>query len=284
MSTQRRAARARTKPEGSWRSRSAAALLATTLLGHGAIAQTPPASQARPESQTQPGSPAERQNPVPGQTGVGLRGSAEVSDGDFFTGLWRRSNLLGDIGGLRTMLGNYGITLNLSETSEVFGNVTGGIHHGADYDGLTTMSVAVDTDRAFGLPGGTFNASAFQIHGRNLSAENLGTLQTASGIEATRSTRLWELWYQQVFLDGKADVKVGQQSLDQEFYVSAGSSLFINTMMGWPLIPSVDLYAGGPGLPALLARRAACGVQPINNLTVLAGVYRRQPAGRLLLR
>ena len=81
--------------------------------------------------------------------------------------------------------------------------------------------------RAFGWYGGTFNVSALQIHGRNLSADNLLTLQTASGIEADRATRLWELWYQQKFLEeDRLDIKIGQQSLDQEFMVSQNALLF----------------------------------------------------------
>jgi len=114
--------------------------------------------------------------------------------------------------------------------------VTGGTHTGFAFDGLTLLSLGIDTQKAFGLEGGTFNISALQIHGRNLSTDNLQNLQTASGIEAQRPTRLWELWYQQTFLDGQFDVKLGQQSIDQEFIGSAGSSLFINTMMGWPML------------------------------------------------
>ena len=111
------------------------------------------------------------------------------------------------------------------------------------------ISLGLDTGKAFGWKGGTFNVSALQIHGRNLSADTLDTIETASGIEAERATRLWELWYDQSFLDGNADLKVGQQSIDQEFMVSAYSGTFINTMMGWPAIPSYDLYAGGPAYP-----------------------------------
>ena len=70
-------------------------------------------------------------------------------------------------------------------------------------------------------------------------------LQTNSGILAEPTVRLWEAWYQQVFLDGRADVKLGLQSVDQEFMVSQNSLLFLNTVMGWPMIPSADLYAGG---------------------------------------
>ncbi|WP_255446365.1 hypothetical protein [Bombella sp. ESL0378] len=39
----------------------------------------------------------------------------------------------------------------------------------------------------------TFQISMEQIHGRNLSADNLGVYQTISGIEADRSTRLWKM-------------------------------------------------------------------------------------------
>jgi porin len=86
----------------------------------------------------------------------------------------------------------------------VLGNVSGGIHKGFDYDGLAQMLLQLDTNRAFGWYGGTLYVSALQIHSRNLSADNLGTLQTASGIDADRRTRLWELWYDQKFLEEAA--------------------------------------------------------------------------------
>jgi porin len=194
------------------------------------------------------------------------------------TNLWTRSNLLGDMGGLRTALGNYGLSLSLSETSEVLGNVTGGVHTGFDYDGLTQMALTLDTQKAFGWSGGTFNASALQIHGRNLAADNLSNLQTPSGIEAERATRLWELWYQQAFLDGQMDVKLGQQSIDQEFMVSTNSALYLNTMMGWPMVPSADLYAGGPAYP-LSSLGARFRAQPTDAVTVLAGVFNDNPPG-----
>ena len=119
----------------------------------------------------------------------------------FTTGLWTRSNLLGDVGGVRTALGNVGMTFGLQDTNEVFGNVTGGIKTGAAYDGVTLMSIGLDTQAAFGWEGGTFNVSAWNIRGRSLSAENLLRLQTVSGIEAAPTTRLWEVWYQQAFLE-----------------------------------------------------------------------------------
>ncbi|RKP45152.1 carbohydrate porin [Trinickia fusca] len=194
-----------------------------------------------------------------------------------WTGLWTRQTLLGDIGGLRPWLGKYGVSFGLSETSEYLANLRGGLARGATYDGLTTMSVGIDTQKAFGLPGGTFNVSALQIHGRNLSQYYLGTLNTASGIEADDTTRLWELWYQQSFFNQRMDIKVGQQSLDQEFMVSQYAGTFINTMFGWAGVPSYDMPAGGPAYPlSSLGVRVRAQITP--SLTALAGVFDGNPA------
>jgi porin len=229
------------------------ALCATPFPWGGADAQSPAPSDE----------PAQRQSPTPGPTD---------ETPDFLGGLTQRSNLLGDMGGVRPFLGKYGVTLGLQETSEVFGNVTGGVQRGAAYDGVLLMGLGVDTEKAFGWAGGTFNISALQIHGRSLTANNLLTLQTATGVEADRSTRLWELWYQQAFFDGRFDVKVGQQSLDQEFTLSSYSGLFINAAMGWPVLPAVDLYAGGPAYP-LATLGVRLRAKPMDGLTILAGVF-----------
>src|SRR5271154_6788778 len=181
---------------------SASAFAFLCIWGNPAAA-APPQIQVPTEEQLQPG---EEYTPA---------------GGNFLSGLARTNFLLGNMGGLRPFLAQYGISLALQETSEVLGNVSGGFHKGFDYDGLTQMLFQLDTNRAFGWYGGTFNASALQIHGRSLSADNLGTLQTASGIEGDRATRLWELWYDQKMLEeDRLSVRIGQQSLDQEFMVS----------------------------------------------------------------
>ena len=102
-------------------------------------------------------------------------------------------------------------------------------------------------------------------------------MQTASGIEADRATRLWELWYDQKFLEeDRLDIKIGQQSLDQEFMVSQNASYFVNTMFGWPMLPSADLPGGGPAYP-LSALGVRLKARPIDPLTFLAGVFNGSP-------
>ena len=220
--------------------------------------------------------PSGQQSPIPGpgdSTSAPGTGPSPFEPG-FTTGLFgpARSSLLGDVYGVRTFLGRYGVSLGLQETDELFGNPTGGLHKGPSYNGLTTMSLGVDTERAFGLEGGVFNVSAFQIHGRFYGFEDLATLQTVSGIQAQRSTRLWEIWYQQSALGGNLDVKVGQQSLDQEFMGSQYAGLFLNAAMGWPVLPASDLYAGGPAFP-LSSLGVRARFVPAHNVTVLAGVF-----------
>ncbi|MDE1900849.1 MAG: carbohydrate porin [Alphaproteobacteria bacterium] len=192
----------------------------------------------------------------------------------------RSQSALGDMGGLRPWLSRYGTSFNIEETSEILGNVSGGTHQGFDYDGLTQMDLQTDTQAAFGWYGGTFNISALQIHGRNLSADNLQSLQTASGIEADRGLRLWELWYQQKFLDeDRMDVKIGEQSLDTEFMTSQNASLFVNTMFGWPMLPSADMPDGGPAYP-LSALGVRVRGRPDNSFTILGGVFNGSPANK----
>ncbi len=211
---------------------------------------------------------------------VSDQAGASTNEGAFdFLKNWRRNaGLFGDMWGLRSALSRHGLSLAVEETSEGLGNLTGGARRGFDYDGLTQAVSQLSTQRAFGWYGGTFNVSALQIHGRNLSADNLRSLQTASGIEADRSTRLWEAWYDQKFLDeDRLDIKIGQQSLDQEFMVSNNALTFVNTMFGWPMLPSADLPGGGPAYP-LSALGVRVRERPIDPVNILVGVFSGSPA------
>ncbi len=192
--------------------------------------------------------------------------------------IWERSNLLGDMGGLRSALADKGVTVVLSEQADLLGVVSGGLKRGFTLDGLTTFSASIDTDKALGWQGGTIFVSALSIHGRPLAAYYQGVLQTASGIAATPKQRVWEAWVQQSFAGGAFDVKIGQQSIDQEFIASTNSLIFLNTMMGWPLVPSADLYGGGPTYP-LSSLGVRLRAHPRDDVTFLAGVFNDNPAG-----
>lgn len=227
------------------------------------------ACPARAQGQAQPAEPEVRQS-VPG-------GQSDVTEADK-GGVWRRASLFATWGGLRPALEQRGITFGVQEASEVLGNVTGGTRRAIIYEGLTQLSLGLDTAAAFGWAGGTFNISALQIHGRGLSLNALGNnLHTVSSLEAERGTLLFELWYEQAF--GKTvSVRVGQLAADQEFMVSAYAALFTNHTFGWSTHPSIDLPSGGPSYP-LATPGVRLRVTPSDNLTVLAAVFNGDPAG-----
>jgi len=87
---------------------------------------------------------------------------------------------------------------------------------------------------------------------------------------------LWEAWYQQKLLDDKIDIKIGQQSLDNEFMDNLNGGYFVNTMFGWPMLPSADLPGGGPAYP-LSALGARVRAHPTDSITVLAGIFNGSP-------
>jgi hypothetical protein len=138
-------------------------------------------------------------------------------------------------------------------------------------------ATAVGTDAARLRPGTAARSTSARCRSTaEPQRRQSGTLQTASGIEADRATRLWELWYQQKFLDeDRLDMKIGQQSLDQEFMVSQ------NALFRQHDVRLADAAFGRharrrPGLSALGARRArALSTDRLDH--VLLGVFNGSP-------
>ena len=190
--------------------------------------------------------------------------------------LWHRGTLLGDLDGVRPWLEQFGAKLQASETGEILGNPVGGRRQGAVYEGLTDVSLTLELRPYFGAPGTVF-ARAYQIHGRGLTANYLGNLAPVSGIEATRATRLFELWYE-LPLSDRLQLRLGQQSAGTEFLNSTTAQLFVHSTLGWPDLPALDLPSGGPTYP-LATPGIRLKASPDDELTLLLGLYNGDPAG-----
>jgi porin len=114
-------------------------LAAGPLAARHALAQTPgpgpgvspDAGADQPAGVDQPAGPAASGQPTPAPSDPCAPPPPDQN------GIWQRGHLLGDLGGVRSGLCRQGISFGLQEISEVLGNVTGGIHRGADYDGMT---------------------------------------------------------------------------------------------------------------------------------------------------
>jgi porin len=193
--------------------------------------------------------------------------------------LWERDVLTGDWGGGRSALEAAGMKLGLNYIGEALGNPTGGASHGAIYEGRLEAVGELDLEKLVGWSSGLFHVNAYQIHGRGLSASYLGNnLLTASGIEAVRSTRLFDLWLQQEMLDGLVSLRVGQIAADDEFIVSQYGATFINATFGWPGFLAVNAISGGPAYP-LATPGARIAVTPSKELSFAAAVFNGDPAG-----
>ncbi len=161
----------------------------------------------------------------------------------------RDYGLLGDPGGERSRLANDGVAIYLQDAENIMANVAGGIKTGATNQGRTTGEVTIDTNKAFGLAGGTFYVSALQTHGQSLSPFYLDNLQQANSDEGEDQTVLFELWYDQQLGASNLDLKIGQQSIDGDFIVNPSTGLILNTMASWPAVISYDTFDGGPVTP-----------------------------------
>ncbi|MCX2562070.1 carbohydrate porin [Acetobacter farinalis] len=198
--------------------------------------------------------------------------------------------LLGTMGGLRTWLYKYGITLDMEDVEELWGNTSGGAPSIADarsgrgqgtgpsYLAVTAPTLSVDLEKFIGLKGGLFNISALQTRGRSITQDHLANYNPASSYEADRSTRLFEIWYRQLLFNGKLGFRIGQQNLESEFMLTSYGGLFLNSNFGWPMAPSVNLYSGGPSWP-LASPALRVRYHVTHAFTLLAGVADDNPPG-----
>lgn len=191
--------------------------------------------------------------------------------------LWQRQTLSGDWGGLRTGLENAGISISLQQQTELWANAAGGLSQGGAADGLLTASVAIDLDKAVGWQGGNLFASANQIEGVGPTPLRVGALQLVSGLEATQSTKLYDLWFEQRLFGGKLTLRFGQEGANDELMLSQYAALYLNSSFGFPPLMTLDLPSGGPNYP-LATPFVRARYQPSSEVTLIGAVYNGDPA------
>lgn len=188
------------------------------------------------------------------------------------------TRLFGSGWGARDWLARHGLRLTAFDVEEVWGLARGGLRRGASYDGITAAALTAQTGPLLGWPDGLFNISALQIRGRSFADDRLGALNAVSGYDAARSTRLFELWYEQGLFGNRLAIRAGTLDLDTEFLVSQNASFFLNASFGWPLSPSSDLYSGGPSWP-YSAPAVRVKWNPLSPLVLMAAVSDDNPTG-----
>ncbi len=170
------------------------------------------------------------------------------------------------------------ISFGLQEQAEVWSNLRGGRNRGAIANGLLTGTVNADLGGLVGLDGWYLYGSLFQIHGRSVGNDLVGDLQTVSNIDATRATKLYNLWITRDFLDGRLNLRLGQQGANDEMMISPQAQLFLNSSFGYPALLAANLPSGGPNYP--IAAPMVRWVYQISDAVSWAGaVFNGDPAG-----
>lgn len=130
-------------------------------------------------------------------------------------------------------------------------DVMGPIAGGGDKAGrfLDNLDVKADLDlsKAAGWTGATLHGHILNNSGGRPN-DIAGTLQGVDNIEVSRArTRLYELWLEQTFADGRATVRVGLYDLNSEFYATEASGL----LMAPPFGVGSEFAATGPNGPSI---------------------------------
>lgn len=135
----------------------------------------------------------------------------------------------------RARLANAGFSYNINYIGEVLTNPSGGVKQGTIYEGFLELHIDADLEKLMGWRGAALHATGFQLHGRGLTAFYAGNINAVSNIEATPSTRLFDLWFEQALFDDKLAIRIGQLRVDYsgEFLsVGPGAFLSVPTMAG----------------------------------------------------
>jgi porin len=167
--------------------------------------------------------------------------------------------MLGDWGGFRSELSRHGVDFEFFYAGSMPDNLEGGNRRGAVYQGGLLMTLDLDSQKLVGYEGGTFHASGLWLNGEKPfstfgdgTPRYIGDLNKVNMLDFPNAARLWELWYQQKFFEGKLSLKFGDLCIDRDFivpeyYNSLGSFTLINQTFFYPTL-AFDLY-DVPGLP-----------------------------------
>lgn len=168
-----------------------------------------------------------------------------------------------------------GISFDIKALEDFVSIYKGGMIHKDTWMGRFDFGVTISTEKVGLYKGGMFHVSMMNAHGGlKPTADMIGDLQVVSNIEAPRSTRLYEGWYQQLFLDDKISALVGLHDMNADFSVSEYASVFINGAFG--ITPSISANTGASLYP-MPAPGARLRISPNEHVDILTGIYDGNP-------
>lgn len=163
-------------------------------------------------------------------------------------------------------------TLGGTYTADFLRNTHGGLAVGDAYLDNLDVTLSIDGERAFGIPGLQLFAYGLYNNATRFSEVLPGDAMTASNIDAPEDFQLYEFWADWSFGKHASSLRLGLYDLNSEFDVSDARSLFINSSFG----VGHELGQTGVNGPSIfpatsLAIRAA--FRPSANWSVMAAAF-----------
>jgi len=136
--------------------------------------------------------------------------------------------ILLDVDDLRQLLRDQGIDFRFGYVSETATNLQGGAHELGRYTDQLTFFTQLDLQKLFGIRNAQFAVVITDRNGHNLSADaKLDSLQQVQELYGRGQTWRWtEFYYDQKYLNGKLDWKIGRLPVGDDF--ASFSCEFVN--------------------------------------------------------
>jgi porin len=165
------------------------------------------------------------------------------------TGFWDRDHLLDDWGGWRTAANDAGFSPFGTMTTEIWGNVNGGIRNGMTQNMVVNTGFEADLEKLAGWQGATLRASLNWVQGQDPD-HNTGAFNNPSGSIAANQVRVYNLYLRQKLFDEQLTIKVGQIGADDDFFQCDDMALFCNGGFGTePILYGQTLANGDMTIP-----------------------------------
>jgi porin len=184
-------------------------------------------------------------------------------------------NLFGDWGGVRTSLGNLGISFTLDLMSEAAGNVSGGTRQGFTFANQVGFETDIDWGKLAGLDGFSTHVVIVNRSGSSdsvLFGDHVNAVQEIYGGGGDVIAHLVYAYGEQSLLGGRVDIAAGRMPVLNDF---AASPLYCNFMNVSICGNPGALAAGDIGLSTWPASTwgGRVRVRPTDSIYVQAGVY-----------
>jgi len=185
------------------------------------------------------------------------------------------SNILDKFKEKRSHLEEKGVQFEGVYKFDYIANTQGGLDRKDTYLTNLDLIITINTDQLGLWKHGTIFFYVIENSGgQKITGSIVGDTNGVYNIEAPRTMRLYEMWYEHIFLDDSLSVLLGFHDYNSEFDTTEYGGLFLNSSFGI----TVDISGGGrPSIFPLAAPAIRVKVMPKENLDILFAIYDGDP-------